>query len=307
MSETTLAFQYDQDESQRLDRFLVQQLPEYSRSFLQGLIQSGLVCVDGAPTTKSGTRLDAPQLVEVTIPPSAPSKLVPEAIQLDIVYEDSDLIVVNKPPGMVVHPSAGHHQGTLIHAVLAHAPDIEGVGGVQRPGLVHRLDKDTSGLIVLAKNDATHQYLQKQFKDRQVQKTYLALVDRHPPTPIGRIEAAIGRDPKNRQRMAIVPDAKGKMAISEYKTIETFSNHSLLEVSILTGRTHQIRLHLAFLDCPVVGDTTYGQKRSTVSVSRQQLHAYRLGIQLPGEQTTTTFEAPLPEDFEHTLKELRKR
>jgi 23S rRNA pseudouridine1911/1915/1917 synthase len=282
-------------------------MPEYSRSFLQGLIQNGHVRVDGVRAAKNGTRLDAPQLVEVTIPPNAPSELVPEAIDLDIVYEDKNLLVINKPAGMVVHPSAGHQQGTLIHAVLAHAPDIEGVGGVQRPGLVHRLDKGTSGLIVLAKNDATHQYLQEQFKDRKVKKTYLALVDRHPPTPTGRVEAAITRDPKNRQRMAVVPDGKGKMAISEYKTIETFSNHNLLEVTILTGRTHQIRLHLAFLDCPVVGDTTYGQKRLSLPVSRQMLHAYRLGISLPGSQAVTIFEAPLPNDFEAALKELRKR
>lgn len=307
MSETTLAFQYVQNESQRLDHFLVQQLPEYSRSFLQGLIQAGHVRVDGSPATKNGTRLDAPQLVEVTIPPSAPSELIPEQIDLDVIFENQDLLVINKPAGMVVHPSAGHHQGTLIHAVLAHAPDIEGVGGVQRPGLVHRLDKDTSGLIILAKNDSSHQYLQKQFKDRKVTKTYLALVDRHPPTPIGRVEAAIGRDPKNRQRMAILPDTKGKMAISEYKTIETFSAHSLLEVSILTGRTHQIRLHMAFLDCPVVGDNTYGQKRNSLPVSRQMLHAYKLGIALPGDTKQTVFEAPVPADFNKTLTELRKR
>jgi 23S rRNA pseudouridine1911/1915/1917 synthase len=307
MTETTLTFQYRQNESQRLDHFLVQQLPEYSRSFLQGLIQSGRVSIDGSTATKSGTRLDAPQMVEITIPPASPSELIPEPIDLDIIFEDDDLIVVNKPPGMVVHPSAGHHAGTLIHAVLAHAPDIQGVGGVQRPGLVHRLDKDTSGLIVLAKNDATHQFLQKQFKDRKVNKTYLALVDGHPPTPTGRIEAAIGRDPKNRQRMAVLPDTKGKMAISEYKTVETFSNHALLQVSIHTGRTHQIRLHLAFLNCPVVADTTYGHKRTSLPVPRQMLHAHRLGIALPRDKKQITFEAPLPPDFQTVIDDLRKR
>jgi 23S rRNA pseudouridine1911/1915/1917 synthase len=307
MSDSTLAFQYSHAESQRLDHFLVEHLPDYSRSFLQGLIQRGLVCVDGSPVRKTGTRLNAPQLIEVTIPETAPSELIPEEIELDIVYEDNNLIVVNKPPGMVVHPSAGHQQGTLIHAILAHAPNIEGVGGVQRPGLVHRLDKDTSGLIVLAKNDSSHQHLQAQFKDRMVQKTYLAIVDRHPPTTTGRVEAAIGRDPRNRQRMAIVPETKGKMAISEYKVIESFPKHSLLEVSILTGRTHQIRLHLAFLDCPVVGDLNYGLKRLTLPVSRQQLHAQKLGITLPGDQNLTTFEALLPEDIQQTLKDLRKK
>jgi 23S rRNA pseudouridine1911/1915/1917 synthase len=307
MNETTLTFQYQQNESQRLDHFLVERLPEYSRSFLQGLIQNGRVSIDGSPATKSGTRLDAPQMVEITIPPTAPADLIPEPIELDIIFEDNDLIVVNKPAGMVVHPSAGHHAGTLIHAVLAHAPDIQGVGGVQRPGLVHRLDKDTSGLIVLAKNDSAHQFLQNQFKNRKVKKTYLALVDGHPPTPTGRIEAAIGRDPKNRQRMAVLPDTKGKMAISEYKTVETFSSHTLLEVSILTGRTHQIRLHLAFLSCPVAGDTTYGNKRTRLPVPRQMLHAQRLGITLPSNRKLTTFEAPLPPDFQTVLNDLRKR
>ena len=263
--------------------------------------------VDGTPVRKTGTGLNAPQLIEVTIPASTPSDLIPEAISLDIIYEDRNLIMVNKPAGMVVHPSAGHKQGTLIHAILAHAPNIEGVGGVQRPGLVHRLDKDTSGVIVLAKNDRTYQHLQAQFKDRHVKKTYIAVVDRHPPTSTGRVEAAIGRDPRNRQRMAIVPNTKGKLAISEYKLTETFPNHSLLEVSILTGRTHQIRLHLAFLDCPVVGDLTYGIKRATLPVSRQQLHAQKLGITLPGDKQLTIFEAPLPEDIQDTLRILRKK
>lgn len=307
MKDTTLTFQYDQAESQRLDHFLVQQIPEHSRSFLQGLIQDGHVCVDGITIRKTGTRVDAPQIIEVTIPPVAPAELIPEDIKLNIIYEDSNLIVVDKPAGMVVHPSAGHHQGTLIHALLAHAPDIEGVGGVQRPGLVHRLDKDTSGAIVLAKNDRTHQYLQKLFKDREVDKTYLAILDGHPPTPTGRVEAAVSRDPKNRQKMAVVPDTKGKMAVSEYKTLETFNKHTLVEISIFTGRTHQIRLHMAFLNCPVVGDTIYGLKRTTISVSRQQLHAHKLGFQLPGQSSRTEFEAPLPGDILQTLKELRKK
>jgi 23S rRNA pseudouridine1911/1915/1917 synthase len=307
MKEITLTFQYDQAESQRLDHFLVKQIPDHSRSFLQGLIQNGHVRVDGITVRKNGVRVESPQVIEVTIPPTAPTELIPEDIELKIIYEDENLIVVDKPAGMVVHPSAGHHQGTLIHAVLAHTPDIEGVGGVQRPGLVHRLDKDTSGLIVLAKNDYTHQHLQKLFKNREVEKTYLALLDGHPPTPTGRVEAAVSRDPKSRQKMAIVPDTKGKMAISEYKTLETYSNHTLVEVSILTGRTHQIRLHMAFLNCPVVGDTIYGFKRKTLSVDRQQLHAQKLRFLLPDQTTPTDFEAPLPADISQTLIELRKK
>jgi 23S rRNA pseudouridine1911/1915/1917 synthase len=307
MNETSLTFKYDLTKSQRLDHFLVQQIPQHSRSFLQGLIQEGHVRVDGKTIRKNGARVESPQVIEVTIPPVAPAEMIPEEIELNIIYEDDNLIVVDKLAGMVVHPSAGHHQGTLIHAVLAHAPDIEGVGGVQRPGLVHRLDKDTSGLIVLAKNDYTHQHLQKLFKDREVEKNYIALLDGHPPTPTGRVEAAVSRDPKSRQKMAIVPDTKGKMAISEYKTLETFSNHTLVEVSILTGRTHQIRLHMAFLNCPVVGDTTYGKKRITLSVERQQLHAQKLRFRLPDQTDPTEFEAPLPDDISQTLKDLRKK
>ena len=207
---------------------------------------------------------------------------------------------------MVVHPSAGHETGTLVHAALAYSPDMEGVGGEVRPGVVHRLDKDTSGLILLAKNDAAHHELQQQFKDRSVEKVYLALVDGQPPTSSGRIEAHIGRDPRHRKRMAVVHSRKGREAITIYNTIESFSEHSLLEVHPKTGRTHQIRVHLAYIKCPVVGDREYGRKRPTLPIKRQFLHAGRLTIRLPGEATSRGFEAPLPPDLEAVLDYLHR-
>jgi 23S rRNA pseudouridine1911/1915/1917 synthase len=205
---------------------------------------------------------------------------------------------------MVVHPAAGHSSGTLVHAVLAHAPGLEGVGGEQRPGLVHRLDKDTSGVIILAKNDRAHRFLQEQFAARTVEKHYLALVHGSPPTPTGRVEAAIGRDPKNRKRMAVVPEDKGRMALSEYKMVERFKDYSLLDVRILTGRTHQIRVHMAFLKCPVVGDTMYGRRSEKLEVKRQMLHAASLALRLPGEEAARVFEAGMPEDMAAVLEEL---
>ena len=299
-----LTFQYDFQESQRLDHFLVVQLPEQSRSFLQGLIKTGKVIVDGNIITKTGYKLEGNQMIVITIPPPEPSDLVPETLPLDIIFENDDLLVVNKAASMVVHPSAGHSSGTLVHAILAHIPDLQGVGGVKRPGIVHRLDKETSGLIVIAKNDLAHQFLQTQFKNRSVDKTYTALVDSHPPTPTGRVEAAIARDRSHRQRMAIVSEDRGKMAVSVYKTIQSFENHTLLEINILTGRTHQIRLHMAFLNCPVVGDHVYGFKKPTLATDRHLLHAHRLVIDLPDGNKSVPFQAPLPKDFQEILERL---
>jgi 23S rRNA pseudouridine1911/1915/1917 synthase len=289
----------------RLDHVLVDELGDLSRSRIQRLIRQGHVRVDGQAIQKTGFKLEGGEQVEIRIPPPAPSTLVPEPLPLDIIYEDSNLLVVNKAPGMVVHPSAGHESGTMVHAVLAHAPDLRGVGEVRRPGVVHRLDKDTSGIILFAKDDATHQYLQRQFKDRTVKKTYLALVDGQPPTPTGRIEAAIGRDERNRKKMAVVPNDKGRPATTLYKTLEQFSGHALLEVHPLTGRTHQIRVHLAFIGCPVSGDRIYGRRKVSLPVKRQMLHASQLQIMLPGETETRVFHAPLADDFEHILSYLR--
>jgi len=304
VSERLETFVFQQEENQRLDKFLVACLPEFSRARLQGLVHDGFVSVNGDPAFKSGQLLNTGSRVSVRIPPPVPSDLVPEAIPLDILYEDRNVIVVNKPAGMVVHPAAGHATGTLVHAALAHAPEMEGISGEKRPGVVHRLDKDTSGLILLAKNDAALHALQEQFRSREVRKVYLALVDGHPPTPTGRIEAPVGRNPTERRKMAVVPLEQGREAVSEYSTLRAFPQHTLLEVRPLTGRTHQIRLHLGFIGCPVVGDSVYGHKKPSLPLNRHFLHAWRLAIRLPGEQQARTFEAPLPAELERILKQL---
>jgi 23S rRNA pseudouridine1911/1915/1917 synthase len=305
MTDRQVSFIFEEAKPLRLDKYLVVKLPNFSRSHLQNLIRDGKVWVDQQPARKAGQVLEAGMAVEVHIPPPEPTELIPEAIQLDIIFENPDVMVVNKPAGMVVHPAAGHKSGTLVHAALAHAPEMEALAGEKRPGVVHRLDKETSGLILLAKNDPAHRWLQDQFRRRKVEKVYLALVDGHPPTPTGRVEAAIGRDPHQRKRMAILPDNQGKLAVSEYRTLEEFSDHTLLEVHPITGRTHQIRLHLAFLGCPVVGDRLYGRRKPCLALNHHFLHAQRLTITLPGEASRRSFEAPLPPDLIKLLVQLR--
>jgi 23S rRNA pseudouridine1911/1915/1917 synthase len=305
VNDRQFVFHFENEKAERLDKYLVTCLPDLSRTRLQGLIKDGYVTVDGETVSKTGKLIETRAVVQVRIPPPAPSALVPETIPLDIIFENEDVIVVNKPAGMVVHPAVGHTSSTLVHAALAHAPEMEGIGGEKRPGIVHRLDKNTSGIILLAKNDHAHQQLQEQFRTRQVEKVYLALVDGSPPTPTGRIEAPIGRDPAHRKQMAVVVPTKGRQAISEYRTLETFTRHTYLEVHPITGRTHQIRLHLDYLGCPVVGDTTYGRGRPSIPTDRHFLHAARLTINLPGEVQPRTFEAPLPEELEVILQDLR--
>ncbi|MCZ2126339.1 MAG: RluA family pseudouridine synthase [Anaerolineales bacterium] len=306
MSDRIEKFIYEEPQPERLDKFLVSCLPEFSRARIQGLILDGFVSVNGAAAKKAGQLVEGGDEIETRIPPPVPSGLIAEEIPLDIVFENDDLIVVNKAAGIVVHPAAGHASGTLVNAVLGYDPDMEGVGGEERPGLVHRLDKETSGLILLAKNERAHRWLQDQFRLRKVKKTYLALVDGKPPTPSGRVEAPIGRDSKQRKKMAIVSPGKGREAVSEYKTLQTFKNHSLLEFHPLTGRTHQIRLHCQFLGCPIVGDSVYGKRTPTVSLDRHFLHAFRLEIVLPDEDQTRTFEAPLPSELQAALDEVKR-
>lgn len=306
MPEETLLFHFTASQPQRLDKYLVERLPDFSRSRLQALIKAGKVLVNDVPAHKSGQLIEARTTVQVSLPEPASPNLVPESIPLDIVFENENLMVVNKPAGMVVHPAAGHASGTLVHAALAHAPQMEGIGGEGRPGVVHRLDKDTSGLILLAKNDPTHRWLVNQFKDRKVEKIYLALVDGGPPSRVGRIEAPVGRSPAHRQRMAVVAASHGRQAITEYRVLENFPEHTLLEVHPLTGRTHQIRVHMAFLGCPVAGDTVYGHHKSSLSLKRFFLHARQLTLNLPGEEWPRRFEAPLPPELEDVLQSLRQ-
>jgi 23S rRNA pseudouridine1911/1915/1917 synthase len=306
MDAQVFRFTFPDRSPERLDKYLVDCLPDFSRSRLQDLIRDGNVLVQGKTAKKTGQTLEAGMQVVVNLPATQPSSMRAEEIPLDIVFENEQLIVVNKPAGMVVHPSAGHHSGTLVNAALAHAPEMTGIGGEQRPGVVHRLDKDTSGLILLAKDDRTHRWLQDQFRLRKVKKVYMALVDGKPPTPMGRIEAPVGRDPSHRQKMAVVTDEKGREATSEYFTRETFPTHTLLEVHPHTGRTHQIRVHMAFLGCPVTGDRLYGLRKPSIKIDRQFLHAYQLTITLPDESTPRIFNAKLPEELESILRTLRK-
>jgi 23S rRNA pseudouridine1911/1915/1917 synthase len=293
---------------ERIDRYLAHAIPDLSRSQIQRLMEDGFVTVNRAPISKASHKLTVGDEIAITIPPPAPSHLAPETIPLNVVYEDDDVIVIDKPAGMVVHPAAGHPGGTLVNAVLAHDPDLEGVGDEQRPGLVHRLDKDTSGLIVVAKNDRAHRHLQAQFKEREAHKLYLALVIGQPPSPTGRIEAPIGRDPKNRQRMAVTREAAGREAVTVYRTVESFDRFTLLEAEPKTGRTHQIRVHLTFVGCPIAGDSLYSTPR-TVNVNlpglhRQFLHAAALALTLPSG-AVRAFKSPLPDDLADVLAYLR--
>ena len=287
----------------RLDRFVADQLPDLSRGTVQGLIESGRVLVDGQQR-KSKFRMTPGEVVSVEIPPPGIDEILPDPIPLAIVYEDADIIVVDKPVGMVVHPAPGHARGTLANALLAHVPGIS-VGGSQRPGIVHRLDKDTSGLIVAAKTDRGRTALVTQWESRSVEKTYLALVSGSVEDQEAVIDAPIGRDPKNRQRMAVV--RSGRQAVTHFRVVERFPDSTLLELSIETGRTHQIRVHLAFIGHPVVGDQVYGRARLTdPQLERQFLHASGLGFRLPDGEALR-LEAPLPRDLQAALEELRAR
>ncbi|HLL50572.1 MAG TPA: RluA family pseudouridine synthase, partial [Thermomicrobiales bacterium] len=265
------------------------------------LIESGHVLVDGIQR-KPRFRMTPGEVVRVEIPPPKLDEILPDPIPLNIVYEDSDIILVDKPAGMVVHPAPGHSRGTLANALVAHVPGIS-VGGTLRPGIVHRLDKDTSGLIVAAKTDRGRNALVAQWEERSVEKTYLTLVSGVVEDTEATIDAPIGRDPKNRQRMAVV--RSGRPAVTHLRVVERFQDATLLEVSIETGRTHQIRVHLAFIGHPVVGDHVYGRARlADAQLQRQFLHASGLAFRLP-DGTPVRFESTLPEELERTLSQLR--
>jgi len=257
-------------------------------------------------TVKAAHRVQAGERVEVTIPPPPTDGLAAEAVDLAIVFEDEHVLVVDKPAGMVVHPAAGNPSGTLVNALLAHCRDLAGIGGELRPGIVHRLDKDTSGLLVVAKTDRAHRALAAAFAARRVEKTYLALVAKTVRPASGRIDAAIGRSPRDRTKMAVrVPRARAATTI--YRTIESLPGHTLLEIDLVTGRTHQIRVHLAAKGHPVVGDDRYGTvSRRGATLGRLALHAARLSFRHPVSGETMHFASPLPADFEAYLSRLRK-
>jgi len=298
------------DSVARLDRFVVEALPELTRGAVQRLIDDGAVTVNGK-SSKAAYKIKPGDAIVVRVPPPLSAEAQAEAIPLEIIYEDADLIIVNKPAGMVVHPAAGHDSGTLVNALLSHCPDLRGVGDAQgvRSGIVHRLDKDTSGLIVVAKNEAARENLQRQFKSRSVHKLYIALVEGHLTPPQGLIDVPVGRDKQQRKRMAAVND--GRPSRTAFKAIEFFDKESqhytLVEVRPRTGRTHQIRVHFAWLKFPLAGDRVYGRRRPKhpLPLQRHFLHAQSLSFRLPSDGREVTFTAPLPPDLAAILETLR--
>ncbi|MFH1825959.1 MAG: RluA family pseudouridine synthase [bacterium] len=295
----------------RLDQFLCEQKDiAKTRSQVQKLIEGGFVFVNGeAP--KSSYKLKFDDRVKIEIPAPKELEAKPENIPLDVVYEDSDLIVVNKPKGLVVHPAAGNYTGTLVNALLFHCNDLSGIGGVVRPGIVHRLDKDTSGLIVVAKNDFTHQALAVQFQEKQIKKIYLALVHGKMKQDQGVIEGKLGRHPKHRKRMAVVSDfqpwPKGREAVTKFWVIERYAEYTLVELTLETGRTHQIRVHLTSLGHAIVGDPIYGHRLEKFNVKGQLLHAAKLGFTHPRSGKYVEFEAGLPREMDRIIKILQAR
>jgi len=283
----------------RIDRFLALELTDFSRARLQTLIRGGFVRLNGkAPRPRDPVR--SGDRVELTEPALEKIEAQPESIVLEILFEDDDLLVLNKPAGVVMHPGAGHAQHTLVNALLAHCTNLSGIGGRERPGIVHRLDKETSGCLVVAKNDATHRDLSKQFAARTMQKIYLALVAGIPRKSTGVIDAAIARHPVHRQRMSIAR-RQGRAAKTEYRVLRSGTDLSLLECTLHSGRTHQIRVHLHHLGHPVLGDKLYGGKRAG-AFPRQMLHAWKLAFRHPRTGEVMTYEAPVPSDFAEAMQ-----
>ncbi len=297
------------DESLRIDAYLTQNLEGFSRNRIQALIEDGRVKVNEALCEDKNYRLKVGERVSITVPPPKEASIKAEDIKLDIIYEDNDLLVINKPRGMVVHPAPGHSGGTMVNALLAYCSDLSGIGGVMRPGIVHRLDKDTSGLLIAAKNDFAHCFLSGQLKTRKISREYLALVHGVVSPGIGRIEAPVARHPGDRKKMAVVKG--GREAVTRYRVIKYYNRYSLLKLNLETGRTHQIRVHLSHLGYPVVGDLIYakagkGDLPAYLDLSHA-LHAFRLSFNHPRSGEQLNFSAPLPEEFRAVLVWLKDR
>lgn len=287
-----------EDLGQRLDKHLTRRLPDLSRSRLQDLIRDGHVTLNGRPA-KASTALKAGDAVAVTIPEAAPVEVVAQDIPLEILFEDKDILVLNKPPGLVVHPAAGNPDGTLVNALLHHCDDLSGIGGEMRPGIVHRLDKDTSGCMVVAKNDLAHRRLTEAFSERRLSKIYLAAINGLPKERQGRIQNFIGRHPVDRKRMAVLYDGAGKEAVTEWEQVGEHQGCALIRCRLLTGRTHQIRVHMKeVLGFPILGDPIYGHpSRQKAPTRRLMLHAWKLAFHHPIHQQPLQFEARVPEEF----------
>lgn len=302
----TLEYQVSEDSAGlRFDHFLVQNVPETSRNNLIQSIRLGLLLVDGQKK-KSSYRLKVGEIVSGSVFQTLPPDLLAQEVPFEILFEDDALLIISKPPGIVVHPGSGNPDGTLVNGLLHHCKEIAGVGDQIRPGIVHRLDKDTSGIMVVAKTDLSHRLLVDAFKERAVDKEYFALVFGHLEKKSGRIVTSISRHPVNRQKMAVCKEGRGRYAASKYQVVEEYGEgSSLVQVQIETGRTHQIRVHMAFLGHPVAGDTLYGRARNIRNYPRQMLHAHRLTLSHPITGETLAFSAPLWSDFQEIIDQLR--
>ncbi|WP_110929350.1 RluA family pseudouridine synthase [Bacillus massiliglaciei] len=287
----------------RLDKVLSSMNDEWSRTQVQSLIKDQMVLVNGSPV-KTNYKCSAGETIEVTIPDPEELDVVPEEMDLDIYYEDADVLVVNKPRGMVVHPAPGHAGGTLVNGLMAHCKDLSGINGVMRPGIVHRIDKDTSGLLMVAKNDMAHESLVQQLVDKTVTRKYTAIVHGIIPHDHGTIDAPIGRDKRDRQSMTVT-DENSKHAVTHFRVIERFKSFTAVECQLETGRTHQIRVHMKYIGFPLAGDPKYGPKK-TLKIDGQALHAGLLGFIHPRSKEYVEFEAPLPKEMTDLLEYLRK-
>ena len=295
-----------EEKGQRLDVFVVERFPELSRSHVQKLIEQGNVLVDGT-VRKANYKLRGAEAVQVTVPQAEPISVEPEDIPLDILYEDKDIIVVNKARGMVVHPASGVYSGTLVNALLYHCQDLSGINGEIRPGIVHRLDKDTSGVMVCAKNDTAHLDLAEQIRTKTAHRTYWAIVHGNIKEEAGIIKGDIGRHPTDRKKMAIVRE-NGKPAVTHFKVLERFGEYTLVECQLETGRTHQIRVHMTSIGHPLVNDPKYGPKKSSpFAINGQALHSLQLTLTHPVTKEEMTFTAPIPTDMEKILTGLRNK
>lgn len=297
------------ENSDRLDRYLSQNLSDLSRSRIQQLIEQGHVQVNDQICTSKKVNLKIGDRISLDIPAIAPLQLLAADIPLDILYEDEELIILNKPAGLVVHPAPGHPEGTLVNAILAHCPNLPGIGGIQRPGIVHRLDKDTTGAIVIAKTDLAYQHLQAQLQAKTARREYLGLVYGVPKTETGSIDLPIGRNPQDRKKMGIVSiEDGGRAAITHWQVQERLANYTLIHFQLETGRTHQIRVHSAKIGHPIVGDPLYSSAHSIgVNLPGQALHAWKLQLQHPVSGKLLQVTAPLPRSFTTLLEVLRRR
>ncbi len=292
------------DSGKRLDIWLTAKLEKYSRSFIEKLIEDGNAAVNGK-NVKAGYKMKAGDKIDVMVPEPRILDVKAENIALDILYEDHDIIVINKPRGMVVHPAAGNYSGTLVNALLEHCKEsLSDINGVIRPGIVHRIDKDTSGVLVVAKNNSAHNQLSERLKEHDIQRIYIAVAEGVIREESGKIDAPIGRHPVERKKMA-VNVKNGRRAVTYFKVLERFQSATLLEVKLETGRTHQIRVHMSYIGYPLVGDPVYGRKKQRYDLNGQALHAKLLGFVHPSTGEYMEFEAELPEDFKALLEKLR--